>query len=190
MHFAALARLVRSWQLLSLALLSLGCATRAALVETPLEYSLDGGAERATGFVVYDSSWGAPRPGVLVAHQWHGLGPTEREHARELAAAGFVGFAADLYGADCRGADCGVAASQQLRQDPPLLRARLARALGVLSELPYADGGRLAVNGCVVGRGGPSLWLDFDTFIARDPAGTASAGWRRWRRRATSPTRR
>ena len=142
--------------------------------------------------MVYDSSWGAPRPGVLVAHQWHGLGPTEREHARELAAAGFVGFAADLYGADCRGADCGVAASQQLRQDPPLLRARLARALGVLSELPYADGGRLAVNGSVrrgvwtlvtLGR----LW---HTSIALDPTGTASVGWRRWRRRATSPTRR
>ena len=39
MNFAALAGLVRSWQLRALALLSLGCATWGALVETPLEHS-------------------------------------------------------------------------------------------------------------------------------------------------------
>jgi dienelactone hydrolase len=45
----------------------------------------------------YDTEWASdPRPAVAVVHQWMGLGSTEKQHARDLAARGYVGFAVDM----------------------------------------------------------------------------------------------
>ena len=38
------------------------------------------------------------RPGVLVVHEWTGLGDYAKMRARKLAEMGYVAFAVDMYG--------------------------------------------------------------------------------------------
>jgi dienelactone hydrolase len=51
------------------------------------------------GFLAYDDSVTAPRPGVLVVHEWWGLNDYVKDRAQQLAALGYVAFALDMYGA-------------------------------------------------------------------------------------------
>ena len=50
------------------------------------------------GFVAWDAGRAERRPGILVVHEWWGLNDHARNQARRLAAAGYVGFALDMYG--------------------------------------------------------------------------------------------
>jgi dienelactone hydrolase len=54
------------------------------------------------GVSVYDDSIQGPRPGVLVVHQWKGLGDYEKKRAEMLARLGYNVFAVDIYGKGVR----------------------------------------------------------------------------------------
>src|SRR4030067_380572 len=54
------------------------------------------------GHLAYDDSFPGKRPGVLVVHEWYGLGQHARTKAEELAKLGYVAFAADIYGKGIR----------------------------------------------------------------------------------------
>src|SRR5690606_15434111 len=46
------------------------------------------------GFLAYDDAAEGKRPGVLVVHEWWGLGDEVKQRARQLAELGYVAFAA------------------------------------------------------------------------------------------------
>ena len=80
-------------------LLLLACGSVAAeIVEEAVDFEHDGAQHR--GYIYYDDSNSAKRPGILVVHEWWGLNAYARERARQMAADGYVAFAMDMYGAD------------------------------------------------------------------------------------------
>ena len=50
------------------------------------------------GYLAYDDATTTKRPGVLVIPEWWGLNEFTKAKARELAKAGYVAFAVDMYG--------------------------------------------------------------------------------------------
>ena len=54
------------------------------------------------GFFAYDDSIKGKRPGVLIIHEWNGLGDYVKNRAEQLASEGYVAFAMDMYGKGIR----------------------------------------------------------------------------------------
>ncbi|MCR6491905.1 dienelactone hydrolase family protein [Cellulomonas sp. P24] len=94
-----------------------------------------------------------PFPGVLVVHDWFGVGDHVRVRCELLARLGYAAFAADIYGEGVRPAT-GPEASEVARgfyADLPLLRARAAAGLARLAAEPAVDASRLAAIGYCFG---------------------------------------
>ncbi len=85
-------------KILLLCLLSIvyGQWSSAAIVAQPVDYSENGQALQ--GFLYYDNSIQGIRPGVIVVHEWKGLGDYAKKRAEMLAGLGYTAFAADMYG--------------------------------------------------------------------------------------------
>ncbi len=79
-------------------------------------------------------------PGVLVVHEWTGIGDYVRMRADMLARLGYVALAADLYGADVRPTQQEAPAiAGRYYQDQPLLRSRLVGSFETLLAQPGVD---------------------------------------------------
>lgn len=105
------------------------------------------------GYLAYDDAQSGPRPGVLVAHEWTGLGDYVKHRADMLAELGYIAFAADIYGQGVRpttpeqsGAEAG-----KYRSDRALLRSRMNAALTQLRATPGVDPARIAAIGYCFG---------------------------------------
>jgi len=128
--------------------------SQAALVERAVTY--EQGGVTLEGFHVYDDSKEGARPGVLVIHQWKGLGDYEKQRSRSLAEMGYNVFAADVYGQGVRPEATGDAAKEagKFKSDRQLFRDRLAAGLEVLREDERTDSGKIAAIGyCFGGTG-------------------------------------
>ena len=79
-------------------LLVLGLLTgaNAALQTEEIKYKQDG--TELHGYLVYDAAIEGKRPGVLVVHEWWGHNQHARNKAEELARAGYIALAVDMYG--------------------------------------------------------------------------------------------
>lgn len=108
------------------------------------------------GYLAVDTSYDGRRPGILVVHQWLGLGDYEKRRARQLARLGYVAFAADVYGSDTRPETTHEAAlaSSTFRKDRNLYRRRLRASLRVLEQQDRVNSEKLAAIGyCFGGTG-------------------------------------
>ena len=105
------------------------------------------------GYLVYDPEIQSPRPGVLVVHEWKGLGPYATRRADQLAELGYVAFAVDMYGKGVRAKDHEEAAnlSGVYRNDRQLMRGRILAAFDVLAGNPLADPAHIAAIGYCFG---------------------------------------
>ncbi|MBI3320781.1 MAG: dienelactone hydrolase family protein [Candidatus Omnitrophica bacterium] len=105
------------------------------------------------GVLAYDDAAAGPRPGVIVVHEWKGLGPYAVRRAEQLAQLGYIALAADMYGKGVRAKDHTEAAklSGIYRKDRTLMRERIAAALDTLRRHPLADPQRLAAIGYCFG---------------------------------------
>lgn len=138
-----------AWIALALALLSVRAS--AEIKRETIEYR-----DRDTvleGVLVYDTAASGKRPGVLVVHQWKGLGDYELKRAEMLAQLGYVAFCADIYGKGVRATnpqDAGQLAGKY-KNDRALLRARVNAALATLSQQSTVDTARVAAIGYCFG---------------------------------------
>ena len=124
----------------------------AGVVGKTVEYRQGGTV--LEGYLAYDDTIKGRRPGVLVIHEWGGLGAYEKKRADQLAKLGYVAFAADIYGKGVRPAGPELAAKEAAKyrgSDRSLIRARGAAGLEKLAGLPQVDPERLAVIGYCFG---------------------------------------
>lgn len=144
--------------LLFLLLMSFSSTTQAKVVTQVVEYKH--GDTVLEGFLAYDDAKSEKRAGVLLIHDWMGVGEQVRDRATALASMGYVAFAADIYGKGIRPqsvADAGAQATRY-RSDRNLMRARARAGLDYLASQPNVDPTRLVSMGYCFG-GGVSLEL-------------------------------
>ena len=134
-----------------LALLALSGVAEAKLVTKMVEYRQ--GDAVLEGYMAYDDSISGKRPGVLVVHEWTGLGNYIKKRVDQLARLGYVAFGADIYGKGIRPATPEAAGREagKFRSDRKLLRARAQAGLAELRRQPLVDSGRLAAIGYCFG---------------------------------------
>ncbi len=139
---------------LALAIAGFACLSSAAIVTKRVDY-LIGGA-MLEGYLAYDDSSTAKRPGVLVVHDWNGIDGYEERRCRELAQLGYVAFAADVYGKDVhpKTAQENGELAGKYKNDIPTFRGRLLAALEQLKGQSQTDSTKLAAIGyCFGGTG-------------------------------------
>lgn len=136
-----------------LAFIALSGVASAEVKTREVEYKQ--GATALKGFLAYDDAKAGKRLGVLVVHEWWGLNQYARDQAVRLAKAGYVAFAADMYGEGkvAQHPQDAQAFVQEATKDPATLAARFDAALGVLKEQPQTDGSRIAAVGYCFGGG-------------------------------------
>ncbi|MDC0713432.1 dienelactone hydrolase family protein [Stigmatella sp. ncwal1] len=105
------------------------------------------------GVLAWDPGLPHRRPGILVAHSWHGQSEFEAQKAVALAELGYVGFAIDLYGQGRRGETPEQARKlmQELDSDRRVLQARMASALAFLRTFETVDPTRTGAIGFCLG---------------------------------------
>ncbi len=139
--------------ILLLALLALGSNAMAKVVTQTVEYKH--GDTVCQGWFSYDDAFKAPRPGVLLVHDWMGCTDHQKEQVEKLAAMGYAALAADVYGKGVRPANAEEARAQAGKYygDAALTRARVRAGLDFLALQKQVDPARLAATGyCFGGR--------------------------------------
>ena len=105
------------------------------------------------GALIYDDTIVSKRPGILIAHQWKGLGDYEKKRGEMLAKLGYVAFAADIYGKGIRPADPKAAGEMagKYKADRDLLRRRVRAGFEQLRKARQVDAQKLGAIGYCFG---------------------------------------
>jgi dienelactone hydrolase len=140
-----------------------GAGLAPAAVQTKVvEYEADG--TKLKGFLAYDDASPDKRPGVLVFPEWWGLNDYAKDRAKQLAALGYVAFAADLYGdgkvIDTAHPEDALKSVTTLRMNQKAWRARAEAALKQIQAQPNVDASKLAAIGYCFG-GSTALQLAY-----------------------------
>ncbi|MCE9545509.1 MAG: dienelactone hydrolase family protein [Planctomycetia bacterium] len=135
----------------SLIFSAIGTPAHAAVRESTVKYQ--DGDQTLQGFLAWDDANDAPRPGVLVVHEWWGLNDYAKGRARQLAALGYVAFAADIYGDGKSTKDPKESGkwAGEMMGNPAKLRARAVAGLAQLKAQKQCDGKRVAAIGYCFG---------------------------------------
>jgi dienelactone hydrolase len=105
------------------------------------------------GKVAFDDSIPGKRPGIVVVHEWTGLGKYVTSRIEQLASLGYVAFAADIYGKGIRPNDPQNAGkvADSFKNNIPLLRKRTELAVQELKKMKEVDSQNLAAMGYCFG---------------------------------------
>jgi len=135
----------------AVALTCCAASAEAAVKTRVIEYKQ--GNTVLEGYLAWDDAKTGKRPGVLVVHEWTGLGPYAKNRAEMLAKLGYVAFAADIYGKGIRPSTPSEAAriAAIYKDDRALMRARARAGLDILQEQKLVDRNRLAAIGYCFG---------------------------------------
>lgn len=133
--------------------LLIGSASLAQAALKTEKISYKDGKAQLEGYLAYDDAISAPRPGVLVVHEWMGLGDNAKKRAEMLAQMGYVAFAADMYGKGVYAKDHEEAAklSGLYRSDRKLMRQRITAGLNELKKSALIDKNKIAAIGYCFG---------------------------------------
>jgi dienelactone hydrolase len=107
------------------------------------------------GYLAYDDAIEGERPGIVVVHEWTGLGDYARARAEQLAELGYVAFAIDMYGQGIRPTTPEEAGAQATiyRSDRQLMRDRADAGLQWLIDHELSDDDQIAAIGYCFGGG-------------------------------------
>ncbi|MET3808730.1 dienelactone hydrolase [Nakamurella sp. UYEF19] len=120
------------------------------VVTTEVTYESEG--TTLVGYLAVDSALEGARPGVLVIHDWLGVGEYVRVRCQMLARMGFVAFAPDIYGKGVRpGPAEAPAVAGSFYGNPSLMRSRVLAGLDELRAQPQLDQDRVAAIGYCFG---------------------------------------
>ena len=130
--------------------LSYVLAVRGQIHTATVEYK--DGDTVLEGYLAYEQAH-TQKPGVLIVHQWKGLGDNEKKRAEMLAKLGYVAFAVDIYGKGIRPQDPQAAAAEagKYKQNRALLRQRVRAGLIALQTRKVADPNYIAAIGYCFG---------------------------------------
>ena len=115
----------------------------------------EGGGAILRGYLARDDAVDAPRPGVLVVHEWWGLDEHMRRRSRMLAGLGYNALAVDMYGEGACAAHPREAEhlERAVVEDMATGAARFEAAYRLLRNDPTTDPARIAAIGyCFGGR--------------------------------------
>ena len=92
-------------------------------------------------------------PGVVVFHDWKGVGPYVQMRAEQLAEMGYVAFVADVYGKGVRPKDNKEAGAQagKYKGDRKLMRSRVKAAYDELAKSKYVVSDKISATGYCFG---------------------------------------
>lgn len=121
------------------------------LKEENITYSGDG--VTMNGYVVYDENLQAPRPAVLVVHEWWGMNDYVKRRANELAKLGYIAMALDMYGngKQADNPDSAGKLATPFYQDTQMAKSRFDAALTKLKMYKQADSSKVAAIGYCFG---------------------------------------
>lgn len=133
-------------------LVSFFSAAEAKVITKTIEYK--DGDTVLEGFLAYDTK-AKNAPAVLLVHNWLGVGVGLKKTAEEVAALGYVAFAADIYGKGVRpSVEEAGKISGLYKSDRALFRRRLRAGLEELKKQKNVDTNRIAAIGyCFGGTG-------------------------------------
>ena len=107
------------------------------------------------GWVQYDDSKTGKRPGVLLFHDWTGVGDYVKKRAAMLVDLGYAVFCADVYGKGIRppGNNPQACTAEMMKYltNRPLLRERTKAGLEQLRAQPVVDTAKMAAIGYCFG---------------------------------------
>lgn len=105
------------------------------------------------GHLFWEDSFEGPRPGIMVMHEWWGINDYVMVRAEMLAEAGYIAFAADMYGngRDTRHADDAMSWMKQISGNTELWQARAQLGLEQLLAHEKVDKQRTAAIGYCFG---------------------------------------
>ena len=133
----------------------IGSAAMASAEIRTQEVSYSGGGVDMKGFLAWDDSIEAKRPGILVVHEWWGHNQYPRTRAKMLASLGYTALAVDMYGdgkiADHPG-DAGAFMTAVL-ENMESGRARFEAAHELLKGHATVDAGKTGAIGYCFGGG-------------------------------------
>ncbi len=149
---------MKSYALIAMLLFAFSGPALAQLHQETVEYNH--GNTPLEGYLVYDESIRGIRPGIIVVHEWDGLGPYVKRRADELARLGYVAFAIDIYGKGVRPTtpDSMVAQATKYRSDINLMRNRARAGFDQFLKSDRVDKSKIAAIGYCFG-GGVALEL-------------------------------
>ena len=138
--------------LLSIVLFTAASLASAEVVTRTVEYEHNG--VKFQGLLATDTAFSKEirHPGVLVIPEWWGLNDYARSRAKQLAAMGYVAFAADMYGGGVSTVDADKA--KELAgplYGSPEMAARARAGLDQLIKTGLVDAGRVAAIGFCFG---------------------------------------
>src|SRR4051812_43485730 len=143
----------RGMKFLTAAIFGLSCVT-AALGQVKSEViDYKQGDTALEGYLAFDPAVKGKRPGVLIVHQWKGLGDYEKKRADMLAKLGYTAFAVEIYGKGIRpqeNQEAGALAGKY-KKDRDLLRARVRAGLEMLQKNELTDPKHIAAIGYCFG---------------------------------------
>ena len=139
---------------LAACILLLGAAaSHAGIIREEVTYSGDG--VTLQGYLAYNDTIKAKRPGVLVIHEWWGNNDYSRKRADMLAELGYVAFAVDMYG-EGKVVDTPSEAgklSSEATKNMNGMKSRFLAALALLKKNKAVDPTRIAAIGYCFGGG-------------------------------------
>ncbi len=135
-----------------LAMTLLSAVTAQAEIKTKTVDYYDG-TTVLEGYLAYDDSIKGKVPGVIIVHEWNGLGDYAQRRTREVAALGYVALAADIYGKGIRATNPGESGklASIYRADRKLARSRAQAAIDQIRTLKLVDRNKIAVIGYCFG---------------------------------------